>query len=80
LPLASAPAASTLSCPAIRNFRGRANSPHIHGTHVPVEEPSTASEADIVPMVENERGRQLRRPPISSLWISPSFLSHGSVE
>jgi hypothetical protein len=23
------------------------NSPHFHGTHVPVEEPSTASEADI---------------------------------
>ena len=25
------------------------NSPHIHGTHVPVGEPSTASEADLVP-------------------------------
>src|SRR5664280_1579273 len=26
---------------------GGLNSPHIHGTHVPVEEPSTASQADI---------------------------------
>jgi hypothetical protein len=26
--------------------RGSLNSTHIHGTHVPVEEPSTASEAD----------------------------------
>jgi hypothetical protein len=25
------------------------NSTHFHGTHVPVEEPSTASEADMVP-------------------------------
>jgi hypothetical protein len=27
--------------------RGRINSTHIRGTHVPVEEPSTASEADM---------------------------------
>jgi hypothetical protein len=27
--------------------RGSVNSTHIHGTHVPVEEPSTASEPDI---------------------------------
>jgi hypothetical protein len=29
--------------------RGGPNSAHIHGTHVPVEEPSTASKADISP-------------------------------
>jgi hypothetical protein len=29
--------------------RGSLNSTHIHGTHVPVEEPSTASKADIQP-------------------------------
>ena len=28
--------------------RGALNSTHIHGTHVPVEEPSTASEGDIL--------------------------------
>jgi hypothetical protein len=27
--------------------RGSLNSAHIHGTHVPVEEPSTASEGDV---------------------------------
>jgi hypothetical protein len=27
---------------------GSINSTHIHGTHVPVEEPSTASKADIL--------------------------------
>jgi hypothetical protein len=27
--------------------RGSSNSTHIHGTHVPVEEPSRASEGDI---------------------------------
>jgi hypothetical protein len=27
--------------------RGSSNSTHIHGTHVPVEEPSTASEGDV---------------------------------
>jgi hypothetical protein len=31
------------------------NSTHFHGTHVPVEEPSTASEADIAPQIK--RGR-----------------------
>src|SRR5450759_5264348 len=36
---------------------GGLNSPHIHGTHVPVEEPSTASLADIREMtcVKKER-------------------------
>jgi hypothetical protein len=28
------------------------NSPHIHDTHLPVEKPSTASEADIAPSRE----------------------------
>jgi hypothetical protein len=34
---------------AMSNFAGSGclNSIHIHGTHVPVEEPSTASQADI---------------------------------
>src|SRR5664279_499185 len=33
------------------------NSTHIHGTHVPVEEPSTASKVDIAQTDKNERGR-----------------------
>src|ERR1035441_10590928 len=47
-----------IACLAPPNCGGL-NSPHIHGTHVPVEEPSTASKADIVPMAL--RGFQLRR-------------------
>src|ERR1035441_2217907 len=35
-----------IACLAPPNCGGL-NSPHIHGTHVPVEEPSTASKADI---------------------------------
>jgi hypothetical protein len=35
--------------------RGGLNSTHFHGTHVPVEEPSTASKADIDRQSENVR-------------------------
>jgi hypothetical protein len=31
------------------------NSTHIHGTHVPVEEPSTASEAEVTPVAGKRR-------------------------
>src|SRR5512132_4652205 len=44
--------------------RGSLNSAHIHGTDVPVEEPSTASTADI----GSERSCQLRRRPYSLVW------------
>jgi hypothetical protein len=35
--------------------RGGFNSTHIHGTHVPVEEPSTASLRDIKSLSEKNR-------------------------
>src|SRR6516165_9166408 len=35
--------------------RGSLNSPHIFGTHVPVEEPSTASKADIADVACGQR-------------------------
>src|SRR5450432_3035615 len=36
-------------------IRGSLNSPHIHGTDVPVEEPSTASKADLTAPKSNFR-------------------------
>ena len=42
--------------------RGSLNSAHIHGTHVPVEEPSTASTTDLA---SNRQGRMINRPPVS---------------
>src|SRR5271156_2266078 len=38
--------------------RGRLNSTHIHGTHVPVEEPSTASTGDLQVFSEASSVRQ----------------------
>src|SRR5215510_2073800 len=39
--------------------RGSLNSTHIHGTHVPVEEPSTASEADVDLRADTEHSRAI---------------------
>ena len=50
------------------------NSAHIHGTHVPVEEPSTASIADV-----QQRGRHVRFGPIADIAIIRTCVtSHGS--
>jgi hypothetical protein len=38
-----------IACMLAPPNRGDFNSTHFRGTHVPVEEPSTASEADVVP-------------------------------
>src|SRR5262249_16392296 len=38
---------SSIACMLAPPNRGASNSHHIHGTHVPVEEPSTASKPDI---------------------------------
>src|SRR6516225_4797357 len=38
---------TVIACSLAPPIRGSFNSTHVYGTHVPVEEPSTASEADI---------------------------------
>jgi hypothetical protein len=40
-----------------RNFGGHLNSNHLYGTHVPVEEPSTASEAEAPRLMARLRRR-----------------------
>jgi hypothetical protein len=54
----------------------------IHGTHVPVEEPSTASIGDIAHLVKNERGRELRRPkqeaPATTMTVTTGVSQCGS--
>jgi hypothetical protein len=46
------------------------NSTHIHGTHVPVEEPSTASKAAILVGEAEQR----RAAPEDALWMdAPDF-------
>jgi hypothetical protein len=46
------------------------NSTHIHGTHVPVEEPSTASKAAILVGEAEQR----RAAPEDALWMdAPAF-------
>src|SRR5450759_4314427 len=56
---------------------GGLNSTHIHGTHVPVEEPSTASAADIeCVVIDNRLDKSLgSRAHISTVTLrfSPSF-------
>src|SRR5262249_20460200 len=48
---------------------GALNSTHIHGTSVPVEEPSTASKADMRPRFETIRAN-VRRPPANEITVS----------
>src|ERR1022692_1649344 len=61
---------------------GGLNSTHIHGTHVPVEERSTASIGDIAHLVKNERGRELRRPkqeaPATTMTVTTGVSQCGS--
>src|SRR5277367_3492435 len=43
--------------------RGSLNSAHIHGTDVPVEEPSTASNSEVVEVIRSPRLLAARKPP-----------------
>src|SRR4051812_34568979 len=49
--------------------RGSFNSTHIHGTHVPVEEPSTASNSEVA----------TTRPPSSNWSSGRSYLRNGDA-
>jgi hypothetical protein len=48
------------------------NSAHFHGTHVPVEEPSTASKADIEPLMITKSNVD------STLGVITSTKNHGA--
>jgi hypothetical protein len=71
-----------IRCIAVKYYSISSNSPHFHGTHVPVEEPSTASAADIHEMTyRNEKDHLaaafLKSDPEwapfnAANWLSPS--------
>src|SRR5476651_157630 len=50
-------------------IRGSLNSPHIHGTDVPVEEPSTASKAEVAP----SSVAQTKSRPKAALNFNPDY-------
>ena len=96
-PMDSAPVSANVRCPsdsdrgaamqrttlcAISDMAVQVMASTIHGTHVPVEKPSTASIGDIAHLVKNERGRELRRPkqeaPATTMTVTTGVSQCGS--